>query len=162
MLATRQESGIGAALARIATMPAFVQSALRAAPVRSLAARGDGEMFALVEQACHLRDVDRDGYLVRVRRILAEDEPTLAPFFGDVVARERAYLAQDAHAAARDFAAARAELVALLAGVAPAGLERTAMFGGGRITLRGLVGMIEEHDRGHREEIERLRSTVAR
>jgi hypothetical protein len=162
MLATQQESGVGAALARIAAMPAFLQSALAAAPAASLAARGENEMFALVEQACHLRDVDRDAYLVRVRRTLAEDEPTLAPFFGDVVARERDYLAQDAHAAARDFAAARAELVALLAGVTPEQFERTAMFGGGRTTLRGLVGMIEEHDRGHREEIERLRSTVAR
>ncbi len=162
MIATQEDPGIEAALARIGAMPAFLQSALAAAPSTSLGARGENGMFALVEQACHLRDVDRDGYLVRVRRILAEQEPTLAPFFGDVVARERDYLAQDAHAAARDFAAARAELVALLDSAAPSRLERTAMFGGGRITLRGLVGMIEEHDRGHREEIERLRSTVAR
>jgi len=162
MIATESETGIGATLERIAGMPAYLQAAIDAAPASALTARGEGDIFALVEQACHLRDVEREGYLVRVGRILSEELPELAPFFGDVVARERGYLAQDARAAAREFAAARAELVAVLAKVTPAQLARPALFGGERITLARLVAMVAEHDAGHREEIERLRATVAR
>jgi hypothetical protein len=91
-----------------------------------------------------------------VRRILAEETPTLAGFDGDAVARERDYPAQDARQAARDFSAARAELVALLKSVDGPRAQRTAMFDGQRITLAGLVEMIEEHDRGHRDEIAAL------
>jgi hypothetical protein len=162
MLATGAEAGIGGALQRVAAMPAFLQAAIDAAPPGALTARGSNGTFALVEQACHLRDLEREGYLVRVRRILAEEAPALEPFLGDVVARERDYLAQDAQRAARDFARARAELVALLAKATPRELARIATFEGERITLAGLVGMIEEHDAGHRAEIEHLRATVAR
>src|SRR5215813_8698854 len=111
MLATDTGTGIHAALQRLAAMPAYVSAAVDAAPGAALTVRGPGDTFALVEQACHLRDLEREGYLVRARRILAEDLPELTPFFGDAVARERDYLAQDAAAAARDFTAARAELV---------------------------------------------------
>jgi hypothetical protein len=162
MLATEPEAGIGAALERLAAMPALVCGAVEAVPRPVLTVRGANGTFALVEQACHLRDLEREGYLVRARRILAEDLPELAPFQGDVVARERDYLAQDAAAAARDFAAARAELVALLAKATPAELRREALFDGERTTLGGLVAMIGEHDAEHRAEIEALRDGAAR
>ena len=140
----------------IVDMPRVVTEAITGADKATLVRRGEGGTFSLTEQACHLRDLEREGYLVRVRRILAENDPALAGFEGDVVARERDYLAQDAPAAGRDFAAARSELLALLAGVDEADLARAAMFEGRRITLAGLVAMIEEHDHGHRAEIERL------
>lgn len=148
--------GLNEAIERLASMPAFLEGALDAASRDELTySPAEGE-FSLTEQACHLRDVDREGYLVRVRRILAEDAPTLEGFDGDRVARERNYVAQDAKAAARDFAAARRELVALLAPLGAAELNREAVFMGKRLCLADLVGMIIEHDRGHREEIEAL------
>ena len=141
----------------LAAMPRFVEEAVAAADADALARPGPGGTFSLTGQACHLRDLEREGYLVRVRRILAEEEPVLAGFDGDAVARERDYPAQDARQAARDFAAARAELVALLGSVDAVRALRTAVFDGRRITLSALVEMIEEHDRGHREEIAALR-----
>ena len=140
----------------LARMPRILEEAVAGADARALARPGPGGTFSLTEQACHLRDLEREGYLVRVRRILAEEDPVLAGFEGDVVARERDYASQDAHAAARDFATARAELVAQLSALDPALEARTGMFGGERITLADLVAMIVEHDRGHREEIEAL------
>ena len=140
----------------LVAMPRFVEQAVAAARADALALRGPGGTFSLTEQACHLRDLEREGYLVRVRRMLAEEAPTLAGFDGDAVARERDYPAQDARQAARDFSVARAELVALLRSVDGPSARRTAMFGGQRITLAGLVEMIEEHDRGHRDEIAAL------
>jgi hypothetical protein len=147
--------GIAEAIERLETMPAFLDAALEAASRDLLARPAEGE-FSLTEQACHLRDVEREGYLVRVRRILGETLPALESFDGTAVARARDYRAQDAHIAAQDFAAARREVTGLLAATTPEDLAREALFGGKRITLRALVAMMEEHDRGHRDEIEQL------
>lgn len=146
----------------IAAMPRFLEEAIAGADPQAISRRGPGGAFSLTEQACHLRDLEREGYLVRVNRILAEETPTLEGFDGDAVAASRNYPAQDARQAARDFAAARAELVALLESLDGARAARTALFGGERITLEGLVAMIEAHDRGHREEIAALASQEAR
>lgn len=148
--------GFTEAIERLAGMPSFLEAALDAASGDELAFRPGEDEFSLVEQACHLRDVEREGYLVRVRRILAEDSPALEEFDGAAVARERDYLAQDARAAARDFAQARRSLTALLAPLGGAELNRIATFAGRRITLEDLIAMILEHDRGHREEIENI------
>lgn len=144
------------ALGRIAAMPAFMRAAIDRVPAGMRAMRPPGGEFALVEQACHLRDLDREGFIVRARRMLGETLPELQPFHGDAVARERDYLAQDAHAAALDFERGRADLAALLAAVTPPGLAREGIFGGERITLRRLILMIDEHDREHRVQIDSL------
>ena len=141
---------------RLETMPAFVAAAVEGAPPDVLAFRPGPEEFSLLEQACHLRDLEREGYLVRVRRLLTEREPELQPFDGAAVARERRYFEQDAKLAAQEFAAARRELTGLLAPLTEEDLGRRALFEGESITFRRLVEMILEHDRGHREEIERL------
>jgi hypothetical protein len=143
----------------IVSMPRFLEEAIEAAGAEALGRPGPGGTFSLREQACHLRDLEREGYLVRVRRILAEDAPRLQGFDGDAVARARDYPSQDARAAARDFAAARAELVAILESVDAARAAREAFFDGRRITLGGLVAMIGQHDSGHREEIAALAAT---
>ena len=143
-------------IGRLETMPAFVSAAVDGASADALAYRPGPDDFSLLEQACHLRDLEREGYLVRVRRLLTEREPELQPFDGAAVARERKYFEQDAKLAAQDFAAARRELTGLLAPLTEEDLARRARFGGESITFRRLVEMILEHDRGHREEIERL------
>jgi len=148
--------GLQGAIASLAAMPAFVEAALRAPGPGELVLRPAPEGFALVEQACHLRDLEREGYLVRVRRMLAEERPDLAPFDGAAVAASRDYLSEDAHAAARAFAFARRELLGLVAPLGEAELAREGFFEGKRICVLDLLGMIAGHDRGHREEIERL------
>src|ERR1700687_850491 len=127
--------GLGEAVERLSSMPPFLEAALDAADREDLVFRpGEGE-FSLVEHACHLRDLEREGYLVRVRRMLAEDGPALTGFDGDAVARERNYLAQDAHAAAREFAGARRELLALIAPLGAEQLRREGEFQGKRVCL---------------------------
>lgn len=148
--------GLPEAISRLEEMPRFLGEAVAAARPDGLLARPGPDLFSLVEHACHLRDVEREGYLLRVRRMLAESAPELEGFDGAAVAAARDYPAQDARLAATDFAAARRELIALLAPLGEAQLAREAVFGGERICLVDLVGMIVEHDRGHREEIEAL------
>jgi hypothetical protein len=145
------------ALDRLATLPAFLEQVLAGRTREQLRRRtAAGGGFALVEHACHLRDLEREGYLARVRRILAEDRPVLADFPGDVIARERDYPSQDAFAAAAEFVRARSELIAALALLGPVELCRKAVFDGREITLADLVAMVAGHDRGHRAEIEAL------
>ena len=143
-------------LERLGAMPAFVEAALHEAGEENLGLRPSDDTFALVEQACHLRDLEREGYLVRVRRMLSEKAPVLEGFDGQAVAAARDYAGQDAHAAAQDFAAARRELVAVVGARGADDLKREATFDGRRITLTDLVGMIDAHDNEHREEIERI------
>ncbi len=143
------------AIEELAAMPAFVAAALEECG-EALGIRPREGEFSLVEHACHLRDLEREGYLVRVRRMLAEERPDLAPFDGAAVAASRDYLSEDAHAAARAFAFARRELLGLVAPLGEAELAREGFFEGKRICVLDLLGMIAGHDRGHREEIERL------
>jgi hypothetical protein len=141
---------------RLEAMPAFVARAVAGAAPDALVYRPGPEELSLVEQACHLRDLEREGYLVRVRRMLTEPAPALEPFDGAAVARERRYLEQDAKLAAQDFSAARRELTGLLAPLTESDLERRGTFDGEPLTFRDLIAMMLEHDRGHRDEIERL------
>jgi len=143
-------------LERLGAMPAFVEAALHEAGEENLGLRPSGDTFALVEQACHLRDLEREGYLVRVRRMLAESEPALEPFDGGAIAAARDYPSQDARRAAREFAAARHELTRLIAPLTPQQLRLEGTFGGRRVCFADVIAMMVEHDAGHRAEIEQL------
>ena len=144
------------ALERLASMPSLVLEVVGRATEAGLRDRATHEEFSLGEHACHLRDVEREGYGVRLARMLAEDCPALEGFDGAAVAKERDYPSQDARAAAREFARLRADFVARAAALPAQSFSRTATFGGRRIMLCDLLAMMVEHDRGHREEIEAL------
>jgi hypothetical protein len=149
------------AVGRLGAMPGFLAGALASVARGDLARQPKPGWFSLAEHACHLRDLEREGYLVRARRMLAESEPALAPFDGDAIAAARDYRSQDAFAAAREFAAARAELIALIAPLTPAQLAREGTFGDRRVCFADVIAMMVEHDRGHREEIGQLLSGLA-
>src|SRR5215216_4012827 len=56
-----------------------------------LRARADDGSFSFVEHACHLRDIEREGYGARIERILREESPLLADIDGSKLALERRY-----------------------------------------------------------------------
>ncbi len=147
---------LASAVARLREMPAFLEGALARMEPRAVMQRPSPDAFSLGEHACHLRDLEREGYLVRVRRLLAEDAPALTGFDGDAVAAASDYPSQDARAAAREFADARGELLGLLAPLTASELARAATFMDEPVTFAAVVAMIVEHDREHREEIGRL------
>jgi hypothetical protein len=144
------------ALDRLGAMPCIVAVAVEGAMDEDLRCRGPDEGFCLLEQACHLRDLEREGYFVRLDRMLSEPHPTLAGFEGDVVARERDYMAQDARQAARDFALARERFLQRARALTAGEMRRSGDFMGRSITVCDLLAMMVDHDDGHRREIERL------
>ena len=153
--------GLAEAIGQLEAMPSLLEGAIESVPDAHLAWRPAAGEFSLREQACHLRDVEREGYLARVRRMLTEPGPELVPFDGAAVAAERNYPAQDAKRAAQDFGAARRELLGLIAPLTGPELAREGTFGGKAVCLADVISMAVEHDRGHREEIRRLLDAAA-
>lgn len=120
--------------------------------------RPAGGGFSLTEQICHLRDLEQQGYLVRIQRVLQEDRPDLAKFDGEKVAKESDYLSQDTAAALESFEQARNASITLLAQLTEDQLLRRGRFGTfGMITMKQLIEMMLEHDRSHKAELESLR-----
>src|SRR5262245_50124005 len=126
----------GEALARLERMPGELRAAAdRLGAARALRApRGGG--FSLVEQAWHLADLEREGFGVRIARLLAEPDPLLPDFDGARIARERDYRARPLEEGLRAFAAARAGNLARLRAVPAAAWARAGTQEGvGRVTL---------------------------
>jgi hypothetical protein len=140
-------------LARLGAMPALlrdVAAALSGAVRRRPAAGG----FAFVEHAWHLADLEREGYGVRIRRLLTETEPVLPDFDGDRLARERDYLAGDTSLALEMFTQARARNLERLAALDAVALSRRGTQEGvGEVTLARLPRMMAAHDAGHAAEM---------
>jgi len=108
------------------------------------------ERFDAVGQACHLRDIEIDGYRVRFARTLAEDRPDLVSLDGHRLAEERDYAGDDPLAAIAAFRAARAETVARLRRLGTAEWARKATFAEyGEVTCRGLAHLLIGHDLQH-------------
>ena len=108
------------------------------------------EPFTAIEQVCHVRDIEIDGYHVRFRRTLDEQSPTLDSIDSESLAKQRDYAHADAQRMFAEFREARARTLELLRGLDDAQLQRPAVFEGyGRVTLRGLVHYLCSHDQQH-------------
>jgi hypothetical protein len=75
--------------------------------------------WSIVEIVCHLRDMERDAYLARYRRLLAEDDPLLPDIDGDALALESDYLSQDLSSAFEEWKRLREETLRLIDGDPP-------------------------------------------
>ena len=119
--------------------------------------------FSTLENICHLRDLELQGYASRIERILAEANPALADFDGARVAAESNYNAEQPSLALRQFQVARRENVETLRALTEDQLEREGQLQGvGSITLRRLAEMMREHDEGHLEEVRVLSERMKR
>ena len=107
------------------------------------------EKLNAIEQICHVRDVEIEGYRIRFERTRLESSPVLPDLPGEEMAQERRYSAQDPLAALRDFARARAVNVEAIRHFTEDQLKRTAIFEGKVTTLMGLVHFLGSHDYQH-------------
>lgn len=140
----------------LAAFPAKVKDALAAAGPRLRIRASDGR-FAMVEHLCHLGDLETEGYGARIERLLAEERPEWDDFDGETVARERKYLEQDADAALQRFIDAREKTVSRLRTLNETDWDRRGVHRGlGEVTLKRVVEMMLEHDRGHADDIKTL------
>jgi hypothetical protein len=141
--------------------PESIRRLIAALPDRYLRWKPTADEFSPVEQVCHLRDLEREGYGARIRKMLAENEPLLPDFDGGRIARERDYNSQDFEPAFREFARERADNVRRAKTLSPAELKRGGVLEGvGPITLGKLFPLMLEHDRSHLKELSDLSERI--
>jgi len=109
----------------------------------------DVEAFSPIGHACHLRDIEVDGYHVRIQRLRDEEGPVLVSLSGEQLALERSYSAADPDDVLDVFEAARNHTLQLLGGVRPEEWARRGEFEGKSVSLLRLVEIIAGHDAGH-------------
>jgi hypothetical protein len=137
-------------------MPSELEAAVGLVPRERLRfkpaswAGSPGEGFSVLEHACHLRDIERDGYHVRIRRLLEEEAPDLASIDGDALAIERRYAETDLDEALGGFRSARRATLERIRDLDEARLARRGTFAEyGDLTLRGLLHYLRSHDLQH-------------
>nr|WP_234480882.1 DinB family protein [Paraburkholderia aspalathi] len=118
--------------------------------------RSSGTGFALVEHACHLRDLDAI-FIDRIDATLSTHLPVIDSVDGTVLAEQRNYAAQDLQAAIRAFKRGRRRLCLSLEKLQPEQLTRCCLRDGNRrMTLEELVRELLDHDRTHCLELDEL------
>ena len=120
------------------------------------------EALTAIEQVCHVRDIEIEGYQYRLERTLAEENPFLPSIDTEAIARDRRYGESNAARVLAEFRAARAKTIHLLESLTPSQFARTAVFEGyGAVTLRGLVHFLCSHDRQHLAGLQWLLGKIA-
>ncbi len=117
--------------------------------------------WSLTEVLCHLRDVDNEVNLPRVRKVLEEKNPFLPSEDTDSWAQSRNYLSQDGPQALRQFTVTRLKLVDLLSTISPGTWNskvRHAIFG--PTDLHELVVILAGHDRVHISQVHEILDAV--
>jgi hypothetical protein len=119
------------------------------------AARPDAKTFAPIEQVWHLADLEREGFALRIGRLLQEPEPFLPDFDGDAVAEARHYRSLSLREGLAAFREQRQKNLATLRGVDAGDWNRSGTQQGvGPVSLCDMPVMIAQHDAAHRGEIE--------
>ena len=120
------------------------------------------EPFSAIEQICHVRDIEIDGYHVRLRRTRDESHPMLATIDGVTLAVERSYATANPAAVFNAFRAARKKTLDFVASLTPQELAHTAEFEGqGVVTMRALVHYLCSHDQQHLAGLQWLLARIA-
>lgn len=112
--------------------------------------RPKADEWSLTEILCHLRDVEKEVNLPRVRKVMNEDNPFLPGMVTDPWAEEREYICQDGFLALDAFTRNRLQLLELLDDLAPEDWQRSARHAiFGPTQIKELVSINAGHDRLH-------------
>jgi DinB family protein len=112
------------------------------------------DSFSPVEHCWHLADLEREGFAIRIRRLLAESNPWLENFDGGRLAEERQYKQTHIADGIAAFRQARLDNLALLQTTQSESWTRQGeQEGVGIVMLCDLPMMMAEHDAEHKKEI---------
>jgi len=138
--------------------PALVVAAAEGADDRTLRYKPAPDKWCILEILGHLADIEvLYGY--RMRQMLADREPTLAPIDQDDWARNLGYLEGTPSDFLAAYQAARRANLRLLRRLEATHLAKVAFHPekGRKVTLEELIGMMVIHDPNHAGQIERLK-----
>lgn len=101
-------------LETLKSTPARLKAALKGVPKKVLLWVPAPGKWSILEIVCHLRDMEKEAYLARYRRILEEETPSLPDIDGDILSLERDYRSQKLAEVLRDWTRLRRESLAVL------------------------------------------------
>jgi hypothetical protein len=142
-------------LAALANFPALLETSFSTVPNDLIDWRPDSwegipsERLTAIEQICHVKDIEIDGYHVRFRRTLIEDRPVLSDIPGELLAEQRNYSRAVVSDVFASFKAARYATIGTISELTEQQLDREAIFESRPTTLRGLVFYLCSHDYQH-------------
>lgn len=147
----------------VAETPARLKAALKGVPKKLLLWTPGPGKWSILEIVAHMRDMERDAYLARYRRILAEENPTLPDIDGDICAIRDDYRSLRLPEVLRDWLKLRKECLKLLKSVKGPRWERM-----GTHETAGLLTMdalLRRHaignDEAHLAQIEGIKKRAA-
>jgi hypothetical protein len=134
--------------------PARLRELMAGLPPEKEAHKPGPDAFSARENVHHLRDIEAEGYGVRLLRMLGEASPLLKDLDGCALARDRDYNAIPSGPALEEFVLLRAANVERLQRLEPEDLDRAGTWENvGSVTLGRVLEMWRDHDRGHLDEI---------
>lgn len=149
------------AIAALSVLPALLASRLGALSDAELRVHPSGDHFSLLEQVCHLRDIEVEGYSRRLTLLLEQDHPRLVDLDGAALAKARRYDEQAFAPALAAFTAARRANLARLQMLKPDDLARSGHLEQvGDVTLQKLLDLWVAHDGEHSQEIDGLLASL--
>jgi hypothetical protein len=139
---------------KLEEMPGFIAERFSALTPEESTTRGPDGTFSPVEQSWHLADLEREGFGLRIQRLLREKNPLLPDFDGARVAEERRYNTKSLQEGIAAFREARLANIAALRSLDSEDWLRTGTQEGvGEVSLCDLPHMMAEHDAAHQAEI---------
>ena len=137
--------------------PARLRELIARIPADREAVRPAPDAFSPRENVHHLRDLEAEGYGVRVLRLLDEPDPVLPDLDGAALAIERDDNARPCASALDEFARLRAANVERLGRLTDDDLTRHGTLENfGPLTIARLVALWRDHDRDHLDEVARM------
>src|SRR5947209_5610128 len=163
MLETFAEQEFRDLLEFLAATPGNVRQLSQGIAADELKRKPSTDEFSFLENVCHLRDIEQEGYTVRISKLLNERDPVLPDIDGARLARERDYNSEDFETALREFERLRENNVRVLSLLSAESLNRSGVFEGvSTINLKTLADMMREHDEAHRAELKGLRDCLSK
>jgi FMN phosphatase YigB (HAD superfamily) len=154
-------SSPSAMLAILRATPAALDSLCRDLPLSVWNLHPDENEWCLNEIICHLRDVESQVNLPRLKKVLQEVNPFMPGMDTDAWALERNYHDQDGLQALWSFTAARIEMLENLESLPQEAWQRVARHAiFGPTSLEELVGFTTSHDRLHLQQVQHTLATV--
>jgi FMN phosphatase YigB (HAD superfamily) len=141
---------------------AAIDAIVRSVPVEKWTRKINKTEWSLTEILCHLRDLDQEINLARIKTILQEHKPFIAGIESDRWAEERNYICQNGLEALGEFITARQDMIDILENAQADDWDRIirhSIFG--PTTLKEMVGFIVSHDNNHITQINKQIKTCS-
>ncbi len=147
----------------VAETPARLKAALKGVPKKLLLWTPGPGKWSILEIVAHMRDMEREAYLARYRRILAEENPTLPDIDGDICAIRDDYRSLRLPDLLRDWLKLRKECLKLLKSVRGARWERMGTHEtAGPLTMDALLRrQAVGNDEAHLAQIDGIKKRAA-